>query len=136
MHFRRAINDDPTGITIAQRISIILPNVKFTRGDGSPDKRLKFQFCRTDFKPDMSATSRRVQRLVLSVVCLAGCVAFLPTVLMKDAVRVNLRPNVTRFEHCKHHSTIVNAQFEPKRIHREHLTSLIGTRSALIVYRT
>ena len=41
-----------------------LPNVKFTRGDESSDKQVKVSIFRTDFKPDMSATSRRVQRLV------------------------------------------------------------------------
>ena len=46
----------------------ILPNVKFTRGDETPDKRLKFQFLETVIKPDMSATSRRVQRLVLLLI--------------------------------------------------------------------
>ena len=48
----------------------ILPNVKFTRGDESPDKRLMFQFLGTVEKPGMSATSRRVQRLVRLVVFL------------------------------------------------------------------
>jgi len=39
-------------------------NLKFTRGDQTSDKPLKFQFSQTDFKSGTAATSRRVQGLV------------------------------------------------------------------------
>lgn len=43
---------------------IFVANVKFTGRDESVDKRLMIQSCRTVAKPDYSATSGRVQRLV------------------------------------------------------------------------